>query len=76
MEEYELCVYVRHELNMDSVIMGWVPFTLDEDPLVTPLRELVYLPEGILDPHELPPGMRRAGKLPDELLEEWQQDKN
>jgi NAD(P)H-quinone oxidoreductase subunit I len=71
-EEYELCTYDRHELNYDNVAMGRLPYKVTQDPMVTPLRELVYLPKGVLDPHGLPPGSRRASKLPEELLEEME----
>jgi len=35
--------------------------------MVTPLRELVYLPKGVMDPHDLPSDARRAGLLPEEI---------
>ncbi len=38
--------------------------------MVTPLRELAYLPKGVLDPHGLPEGTRRAGRLPEEILDD------
>jgi NAD(P)H-quinone oxidoreductase subunit I len=38
--------------------------------MVTPLRELVYLPKGVMDPHDLPEGSRRPGQLPEEILEQ------
>lgn len=73
-EEYELSVYDRHSLNMDNVAMGRVPYRVGSDPMVTPLRELVYLPKGVLDPHGLPPSSRRAGQRPEEILEQIQRD--
>lgn len=69
-EEYELSVYERHELNLDNVAMGRLPYKVTEDPMVTPLRELVYLPKGVMNPHEVSPSDRRAGRLPEEILEE------
>lgn len=72
-EEYELCVYDRHELNLDNVAMGRLPYKVTQDPMVTPLRELVYLPKGVLDPHGLPADAKRAGMLPAEILEQQQQ---
>jgi NAD(P)H-quinone oxidoreductase subunit I len=30
--------------------------------MVTPLRELGYLPKGVIDPHNLPAGSQRPGK--------------
>ena len=33
-----------------------------------PLKELGYLPKGIMDPHELDKEASRAGKLPSEIL--------
>ena len=69
-EEYELATFDRHELNYDNVALGRLPYSVvHSDPMVTPLRELGYLPKGVIDPHGLPAGTRRAGKLPEELLE-------
>ena len=69
-EEYEMASYDRHELNYDNVAMGRLPYKVTQDPMVTPLREFAYLPKGAIDPHDLPAGSRRAGKLPQEILEE------
>ncbi|MEL6380989.1 MAG: NAD(P)H-quinone oxidoreductase subunit I [Cyanobacteria bacterium J06626_18] len=69
-EEYEMAAYDRHELNYDNVAMGRLPYKVTQDPMVTPMRELAYLPKGVMDPHELPAGVRRAGKLPQEILDE------
>jgi NAD(P)H-quinone oxidoreductase subunit I len=70
-EEYELATYDRHELNYDNVALGRLPYSgTNSDPMVTPLKELVYLPKGVLDPHDLPAGSRRAGKLPSEILDD------
>ena len=71
-EEYELAAYDRHELNYDNVALGRLPYKVTQDPMVTPLRELGYLPKGVLDPHDLPPGSQRAGKRPQEIVEETQ----
>lgn len=68
-EEYELAAYDRHELNYDNVALGRLPYKVTQDPMVTPLRELGYLPKGVLEPHDLPAGSRRAGRLPEEILE-------
>ncbi|MEO8892925.1 MAG: NAD(P)H-quinone oxidoreductase subunit I, partial [Coleofasciculaceae cyanobacterium] len=38
-----------------------------EDPMVTPLRELAYLPKGVFDPHDLPAGSVRPGLRPEEM---------
>ncbi len=73
-EEYELSVYERHSLNMDNVAMGRLPHKVTQDPMVTPLRELAYLPKGELSPHGLPPGSRRAGQRPEEILVQIEQD--
>ena len=48
-EEYELSVYDRHELNFDHVALGRVPTSVLQDPLVTPVRGLAYLPKGDLN---------------------------
>jgi NAD(P)H-quinone oxidoreductase subunit I len=69
-EEYELSVYDRHELNFDNVALGRLPYKVTQDPMVTPLRELGYLPKGVLDPHDLPAGSQRPGKRPEDLAEE------
>ncbi|KOR37849.1 MULTISPECIES: NAD(P)H-quinone oxidoreductase subunit I [Planktothricoides] len=71
-EEYELAAYDRHDLNYDNVAMGRLPYKVTNDPMVTPLRELAYLPKGINDPHDLPEGSVRAGKRPEELLEKME----
>ncbi len=71
-EDYELATYDRHELNYDSVALGRLPYKVTNDPMVTPLRELGYLPKGVLSPHDLPPGSRRAGKMPAEIVAEEQ----
>jgi NAD(P)H-quinone oxidoreductase subunit I len=71
-EEYELASYDRHELNYDNVALGRLPYKVTQDPMVTPLRELGYLPKGVTDPHDLPENSRRAGKLPQEIMDEMQ----
>jgi NAD(P)H-quinone oxidoreductase subunit I len=71
-EEYEMAAYDRHELNYDSVALGRLPYKVTQDPMVQPLRELAYLPKGVIDPHNLPVGSRRSGKLPEEILEEME----
>lgn len=71
-EEYELAVYERHELNYDSVALGRLPYKVTDDPMVTPLREFAYLPSGVMNPHDLPAGSRRAGKTPAEIIEATQ----
>lgn len=68
-EEYELSTYDRHELNYDNVALGRLPYKVTQDPMVTPMRELGYLPKGVLDPHNLPAGSRRSGQLPEEILQ-------
>ncbi|HCF25870.1 MAG TPA: NAD(P)H-quinone oxidoreductase subunit I [Cyanobacteria bacterium UBA11049] len=72
-EEYDICTYDRHELNFDNVALGRLPYKATQDPMVTPLRELVYLPKGVLEPHDLPADAKRAGKLPAEIVEQQQQ---
>lgn len=71
-EEYELSSYDRHELNYDNVALGRLPYKVTQDPMVTPLRELGYLPKGVLDPHDLPAGSQRPGKRPEELAKEME----
>jgi NAD(P)H-quinone oxidoreductase subunit I len=73
-EEYELSTYDRHTLNFDNVALGRLPYKVTQDPMVTPLRELAYLPKGELNPHGLPPSSQRAGQRPEEILEEIQKD--
>ncbi|MDJ0535391.1 MAG: NAD(P)H-quinone oxidoreductase subunit I [Xenococcaceae cyanobacterium MO_207.B15] len=68
-EEYELASYDRHELNYDNVALGRLPYKVTQDPAVTPLRELSYLPKGVMEPHDLPAGSQRPGKRPEELVE-------
>ncbi len=74
-EEYEMAVYDRHELNYDGVALGRLPYKVTADPMVTPLRELAYLPAGVLDPHNLPPGSTRAGQQPEEIVAQHQAQK-
>ncbi len=71
-EEYELAAYDRHDLNYDNVAMGRLPYKVTNDPMVTPLREFAYLPKGIIDPHDLPEGSVRAGKRPEEIMEQME----
>ncbi len=71
-EEYELAAYDRHELNYDNVALGRLPYKVTQDPMVTPLRELGYLPKGVLEPHDLPEGSQQAGKRPQEIIEEME----
>ncbi|MBC7881091.1 MAG: NAD(P)H-quinone oxidoreductase subunit I [Anaerolineae bacterium] len=67
-EEYEMSVYDRHELNYDDVALGRLPTKVTDDPAVRPLRELAYLPKGVMDGHDVDPGARRAGELPEEIV--------
>ncbi|MDJ0726277.1 MAG: NAD(P)H-quinone oxidoreductase subunit I [Prochloraceae cyanobacterium] len=69
-EEYELSSFDRHELNYDNVALGRLPYKVTQDPMVTPMRELAYLPKGVLDPHDLPAGAQRAGRHPEDIAEE------
>ncbi|PSB05184.1 NAD(P)H-quinone oxidoreductase subunit I [Merismopedia glauca] len=73
-EEYELSTYDRHELNYDSVALGRLPYKVTDDPMVTPLREFAYLPKGEHEPHDLPANAMRAGKRPEEIVEQMQQN--
>jgi NAD(P)H-quinone oxidoreductase subunit I len=68
-EEYELATYDRHELNYDSVALGRLPYKVTNDPMVTPLRELAYLPKGVMDPHGVAADAPRAGSRPEDLVE-------
>lgn len=67
-EEYDLCTYDRHELNYDNVALGRLPYKVTDDAMVTPLRELVYLPPGVLDPHNVAENVKRPGLMPWETL--------
>lgn len=67
-----MSTYDRHELNYDNVAMGRLPYKVTQDPMVTPLRELAYLPKGVTDPHDLPPGSQRAGLRPEEIVEQME----
>lgn len=68
-EEYELSTYDRHELNYDNVALGRLPYKVTNDPMVTPLREFVYLPKGVIQPHDVPADAPRAGANPQDLVE-------
>ncbi|ABG50858.1 MAG: NAD(P)H-quinone oxidoreductase subunit I [Trichodesmium sp. St16_bin4-tuft] len=74
-EEYELAAYDRHELNYDNVALGRLPYKVTNDPMVTPMRELAYLPKGVIDPHTVPHTSRRAGLRPEEILEQIEAEK-
>ncbi len=74
-EEYELAAYDRHELNYDNVALGRLPYKVTDDPMVTPLRELAYLPKGAIDPHTVPQNVRRAGMRPEEILAQMETEK-
>lgn len=69
-EEYDLSTYDRHELNFDHVALGRMPTKVTEDPMVTPIRQLAYLPAGVTEGHAVPHTAKRAGKRPEEILEE------
>ncbi|NEO51510.1 MAG: NAD(P)H-quinone oxidoreductase subunit I, partial [Moorea sp. SIO4A3] len=56
----------------DNVALGRLPYKVTQDPMVTPLRELAYLPKGVMDPHDLPAGSKRAGMRPEEILEQME----
>ena len=73
-EEYELAAFDRHSLNFDNVALGRLPTSVTTDPSVQPLRELSYLPSGVMDPHDLPLNQPRAGQLPSEALEIMKQN--
>lgn len=73
-EEYELAGYDRHELNYDNVALGRLPYKVTNDPMVSPMRELAYLPKGVMDPHEVPHTARRAGLRPEEILEQMEKE--
>ena len=68
-EEYELSTFDRHNLNFDNIALGRLPTNVTTDPSVKPLRELTYLPKGVMDPHEIPPSDTRVGKLPEEVYD-------
>lgn len=69
-EEYELAAFDRHSLNYDNIALGRLPTSVTTDPSVIPLRELAYLPKGVVEPHGVPATTPRAGKLPSEILVE------
>lgn len=73
-EEYELAAYDRHELNYDNVALGRLPYKVTMDPMVTPLRELAYLPKGVTEPHDLPPNTKRSSQRPEEILEQMEKN--
>ena len=41
--------------------------------MVTPLREFVYLPKGVMDPHDLPADAPRAGARPQDLVQQTEE---
>ncbi len=75
-EEYELSTFDRHNLNFDNVALGRLPTNVTTDPSVKPLRELTYLPKGVIDPHEIPASNTRVGKLPEEVYDWMRPDSN
>ena len=68
-EEYELATFDRHNLNFDNVALGRLPTNVTSDPTVKSLKELTYLPKGVMDPHDIPSSDPRVGKLPEEVLD-------
>ena len=68
-EEYELATFDRHNLNYDNVALGRLPTNVTSDPTVKSLKELTYLPKGVMDPHDVPSSDTRVGKLPEEVLD-------
>jgi NAD(P)H-quinone oxidoreductase subunit I len=68
-EEYEIATYDRHDLNYDNVALGRLPTKVTDDPMVTPLKELAYLPKGVIEPHDIPENSPRAGKYPQDIVE-------
>ena len=68
-EEYELATFDRHNLNFDNIALGRLPTNVTTDPSVKPLRELAYLPKGVMDPHEISASDLRVGKLPEEVYD-------
>jgi len=39
------------------------------------LREMAYLPKGVLDPHDLPKGSQRPGLRPEQIVEQMEPKK-
>ena len=68
-EEYELATFDRHNLNYDNVALGRLPTNVTSDPTVKSLKELTYLPKGVMDPHEVSNSDPRVGKLPEEVFD-------
>jgi NAD(P)H-quinone oxidoreductase subunit I len=66
-EEYELAAFDRHSLNYDNIALGRLPTSVTSDPAVFALRELAYLPKGVMDPHGVPDTDPRAGKVPESV---------
>ncbi len=75
-EEYELATFDRHNLNFDNVALGRLPTNVTTDPSVKPLKELAYLPKGVMDPHEIPASDARVGKLPEEVYDWMRPESN
>ena len=75
-EEYELSAFDRHSLNYDNIALGRLPTSVTTDPSVKPLRELAYLPAGVMDPHEIAANKTRAGRLPLEVYEEMKKNES
>ena len=75
-EEYELATFDRHNLNFDNIALGRLPTNVTTDPSVKPLRELAYLPKGVLDPHEVSSSDVRVGKLPEEVYDWMKKEVN
>jgi len=74
-EEYELATFDRHNLNYDNVALGRLPTNVTSDPTVKSLKELTYLPKGVMDPHEVSDSDPRVGKLPEEVFD-WMVSSN
>ncbi len=59
-----------------TVALGRLPTNVTTDPSVKPLRELAYLPKGIMDPHEISASDTRVGKLPEEVYDWMRSESN
>jgi len=68
-EEYELSTYNRHELNYDNVALGRLPYNIAQDPMVTPIKNLSYLPKGKMEPHDVSKTESVGGLRPNEIIE-------
>jgi len=50
-EEYELSIYDRHELNYDQIALGCLPISIIENSAIHTIPSLTHLAKGVMEGH-------------------------